>query len=399
MPEVRHANTLNNALRQFEAAEANLLKLERLWKDIESLIPNGIVFGDDGTHLDKYKAFNVILTQLPKIDDWKPTARPLEPNEIAQSRLDAAELGEVQATVSTESEIAAPGRELKEYRFLLNQKRRELIRAAVMNLIDAVDADIRAIRANLEQTPPIPITNLASEWSRLRSHISQIDTLLGSNDRPPRWGDLQRHLYFAELHDFHDIEQFDWPTAKANLRHSMYGENEPLPVQIEDLSILVRAKPTGPVTRELNWNRLTSEGFERVVFSLITGEKGYENPQWLTSTSAPDRGRDLSVEQVIQDPLAGTTRRRVIIQCKHWQEHSVAVNDIESLQGQMRLWEPPKVDILIIATSGRFTSDAVALVERYNQADLALKILMWPESHLEMLLASRPALIAEFGLR
>jgi hypothetical protein len=65
----------------------------------------------------------------------------------------------------------------------------------------------------------------------------------------------------------------------------------------------------------------------------------------------------------------------------------------------MKLWEPPRVDILIIATSGRFTTDAIQYVENINQSDTALHIELWAESHLEMLLASRPALIGEFGLR
>ena len=65
----------------------------------------------------------------------------------------------------------------------------------------------------------------------------------------------------------------------------------------------------------------------------------------------------------------------------------------------MTLWEPPRVDVLVIATSGRFTTDAVAGIERHRQSDHALRIEMWAESPLEMLLAARPALIAEFGLR
>jgi hypothetical protein len=55
--------------------------------------------------------------------------------------------------------------------------------------------------------------------------------------------------------------------------------------------------------------------------------------------------------------------------------------------------------VQIIATSGRFTSDAVAIIEKHNLSDSALRIEMWPESHLERLLASRPAIIAEFSLR
>lgn len=179
----------------------------------------------------------------------------------------------------------------------------------------------------------------------------------------------------------------------------MYGETEPVPVGIEDLGALVSAKPTGPVATRLKWDSLTEEEFERLIFALISSENGYENPEWLMRTNAPDRGRDLSVYRVHSDALSGTIRQRVIIQCKHWQSRSVAPADIAVLKEQMNLWEPPRVEIHIIATSGRFTSDAVAVVEKHNQSDSALRIEMWPESHLERLLASRPAIIAEFGLR
>lgn len=128
-------------------------------------------------------------------------------------------------------------------------------------------------------------------------------------------------------------------------------------------------------------------------------ESGYENPEWLMKTNAPDRGRDLSVYRIYTDSLGGTIRQRVIIQCKNWQAKSVGPLEIATLKEQMKLWEPPRVDIHVIATSGRFTSDAVAIVEKHNQSDSALRIEMWPESHLERLLASRPGIIAEFGLR
>jgi hypothetical protein len=39
------------------------------------------------------------------------------------------------------------------------------------------------------------------------------------------------------------------------------------------------------------------------------------------------------------------------------------------------------------------------MVEQHNQADRALNISMWPENHLERLLAARPHLIAQFGLK
>jgi len=165
------------------------------------------------------------------------------------------------------------------------------------------------------------------------------------------------------------------------------------------LGALAATSPKGPVTTRLSWESLDAEAFERLIFNIIVGEAVYKDPQWLMRTNAPDRGRDLSVYRVHEDSLSGTLRQRIIIQCKHWMNKSVSVDEIATLKEQVKLWEPPLVDCVIIATSGRFTSDAVALIEKHNQSGQSPHIEMWPESHLEMLLASRPALIAEFQLR
>jgi hypothetical protein len=72
---------------------------------------------------------------------------------------------------------------------------------------------------------------------------------------------------------------------------------------------------------------------------------------------------------------------------------------ITALKDQMKLWEPPRVDELIVVSSGRFTTDAVDYIERHNRGCEAMRIEMWPNSQLERLLANRPELIADFHLR
>ena len=108
-----------------------------------------------------------------------------------------------------------------------------------------------------------------------------------------------------------------------------------------------------------NWAVLTEDEFERLIFALIANEQGYENPQWLMKTKAPDRGRDLSVTRIVHDSLSGTTRQRVIIQCRHREDKSVSVQDIATLKEQVKLWDKPRVDVLVVATTGRFSADAV----------------------------------------
>lgn len=393
-------SSLNAALRHFEAAEANLVKAEKVLADIDAAIPQGIVFGDNADYESNCRSFEALLTALPKIDEWKPSIFLMELDEIAQNRLDAREVGEVECIISVERHISEPSKLLREYRHRFNQKRRELIRDALAELIDLIDANLRALSTLLESDLKSNDVVAHNDFEDLRVRIAQIDTLLGSSvTKPPRWSDLHRHLHFGMLGDIHDIIEHDWPSVKAGLRKSMYGEKEPVPVEVEDLGTLVSARPRGPVATSLKWESLSDEQFERLLFVLISSEQGYENPEWLMKTNAPDRGRDLSVHRIYSDPLGGTLRQRVIIQCKHWQSKSVGPSEIATLKEQMKLWEPPRVDIHVIATSGRFTSDAVSLIEKHNHSDSALRIEMWPESHLERLLASRPAIIAEFSLR
>lgn len=395
MPE----SSLNSALRQFEAVEANLLKAEKVLAEIVAAIPSGIFFGDDPDYESNCMTFDALLAGLPKIDGWKPEIHLMELDEIAQNRLDAQEVGEIECQISVERGINEPSKLLREYRHRFNQKRRELVRDSLGQLIDAIDKNVTILSDALKQDPESDDVIFHDDFEALKGSVDQIETLLGSAPKPPRWGDLRRHIRFGQLGDVHDIVAMDWPSVRAGLRKSLYGEKEPIPIEIDDLGTLVRTKPKGPVATRLNWSNLSDEEFERLLFVLISDEKSYENPEWLMRTNAPDRGRDLSAYRVYSDPLGGTVRQRVVIQCKHWLSRSVGASEIVLLKEQMKLWEPPRVDVHVIATSGRFSSDAVAIVEKHNNSDSALRIEMWPESHLERLLASRPAIIAEFGLR
>jgi len=392
-------STMNAALRQFETVEANLAKAERLLEAIQGAIPQGISFGSNSDYENNCHYFEGLYAALPKIKGWKQEITLMELDEIAQGRLDAQEVGEIECVISVERSIEEPSKLLRQYRLRFDQMRRELVRDALGDLISGVDECIQA----LSLLPEPSERGLKVSHERvdvLRGNVAQINVLMGSSmSKPPRWGDLNRHLGFGLYGDLQDIIRHDWPAAKAGLHTSMYGDNEPMPVDIEDLETLISAKPRGTVATKLKWESLTEEQFERLIFALVATEPGYENAAWLTKTEAPDRGRDVSVFRVQVDSLGGTMRQRVIIQCKHWLSKSVGIAEIATLREQMKTWEPPRVDVHVIATSGRFTSDAILAVEKHNHSDSALRIEMWPESHLELLLAARPALIAEFGLR
>jgi hypothetical protein len=388
-----------DALQKFEAAEANLVKLERLWEELQSLFPSGLTLGENPEYEDRSRSFELVLAALPKIDGRRPKITLPDIDGVVQTRFDYMELGEPLAEAQFEASLWADGREIREYRFRLNQKRRALIRDALVEVIDQIDADLRAIREEVGE--PEPVEKISSPlWDQLREHVDQIEVLLGSSvQMPPRWYVFQRHLSFRQAGDLHDIELHDWPAVKQGLRKGLYGVNEPIPVAVDDLAGLVASRPRGPITTELEWSNLDDAGFERLLFALISDEPGYENPEWLMRTRAPDRGRDLSVMRVTTDKLSGTRRERMVIQCKHWLTKSVGLPEVSTSKEQTTLWTDPRVDVLVIATSGRFTADAVQWIERHNNGGTLPRIEMWAESHLERVLASRPPLIAEFKLR
>jgi len=271
--------TFYEAIEQFEVVEANLLKLEKLCDQIEKLIPTGISFGATPDYEDKCRSAKLIVEHMPQIDGWSMNFDFYDLDAIAQTRIDLLELMEPSAEIAFENSLQEPSRQIREYRFKYNRKRRELIRGALEKAINQVDQLIRETRQiveGMDVNKSIPDTNL----NELRTHFKEITTLMGSSiPRPRRWGDMSRHLSFGLVGDFDDIENFDWPTAKVDLRQNLYGQDEPKPIKITDFGQLVSSKPTGPIPTKLNWKNLNDEQFERLIFSLITTEPGYENPE------------------------------------------------------------------------------------------------------------------------
>jgi len=391
---------LNNALRQFEIVQANVAKLQRLWSQIAQMLPEGTSIGfpgDPSEYRRLVRRFDHIVERLPTIDCHRLECEFTDPDDVLGNTFDYAEIGEPFAHLSYVSSLHEPGERLDEYAFRVAAKRRQLARDAAEGMTHEIESVIAILGSVAESKQPGDKME-SEDWERLRTLVKSIDTLLGNAiERPARWSDLCRHLKFAERHDFDDIVEHDWPAVRNGLEAALYDQDEPIPVDVDDLGDLVASRPSGPVATELNWGSLTDSGFERLVFNLVDRTEGYENPEWLTHTNAPDRGRDVSVNRVVHDALAASRRARIIIACK--KQKSVSLPEVAKLKEQMTLWEPPRVDELIVATSGRFTTDAVQWIERHNQADNLLRIEMWPESHLERLLAERPELIAEFGLR
>lgn len=283
-----------------------------------------------------------------------------------------------------------------EYRFRFEQARAALVRNQVTEVTAMIDDVVRDVDA---------MDGLADwrgedRWSELAGLVSRLERLAG--DLVPgkaRWNDLRRHLSFGHSCDLSDIAVMDWPSLREEVQLSLYSDHEPLPVAVDDLTDLVKARPSGPVSSRLDWTQIDAAGFEGVVFELVRRTSGYENVNWLMKTNAADRGRVIEAYRVVRDPLTGVRRYRVIIQCKHWQQRSIGKGELIECIESVKPREPPLIDVLIIATTGRFSQDAIAIAEKHDRERTLPAIEPWPDSHLETLLPRRPSLAAQFKLR
>lgn len=379
-----------------DRAAANLAKLQAIWDRAEPMIPSSPQRGTNSEYEDLRRAWTSLLAGLPPIDGFTITEELPDIDAAGQAFIDYLEIGE--PAFALMNALEQPGHQLDEYRFKLAQARRRAIHDRLDDLMSTINAALGQITDSIawdsSDRVDDPRTKVVEE------SISEIERLLGdTTDRKGRWGDLHRHLRFSEGHDWHDIAEMDWPSVRADVEAASLSESDPLSVPTVDLGVAASAKPAGGASIGLHWPVLNDDGFERLLFDLLRGFPSYQNVEWLMKTRAPDRGRDLSAERVIRDD-GGTTRTdRVIVQAKHWTSKSVAPSDITNTLAALPLWEPPVVRTLVIATSGRFTTDAVGIVEKHNADGKLPFIELWADSRLETQLSQRPDLIASYGLR
>ena len=380
---------LSAALDQFDRTLSNVTRLQKLWQEYEEHIPTGISFGLDTTETDDIRRqFADTVRSLPAINDERLDVELMALDDISQDRFDAGELDFLDAKRSVEDSVYLPERELGKYRYQVIRARRKLIGNHIDNIVARVD---NLLRLTCEIEGGRQFLEITDGWSQLRETIAELDRLLGPDMlSETRLGDLNRHLYFAEVHDLRDIVEMDWPNVRPALIELIF-DHDPLPVTVDDLGALVDSRPNGPVTSKLEWDRLDSESFERLIFDLLLSADGYENVEWLMKTNAPDRGRDLSATRITVDQLSGTKRASVLLQCKHWLTRSIGVAEIVTLLGEVELWLRPFV-VVVVVTSGRFTQDAVQWRETREASGVVPSVEFWPESHLEHLLASRPTI-------
>ena len=391
-----HSMEMAELLRVFDRTAANLKKLEGVWSRAKSFMPDGPAAGTDPEYEDLRRSWMDLLEGLPPIEGWRIEDGLPDIDELGQDFLGWAEAGEFPWPVW--AAIEKPGNDLAEYRYKFNKARRVAVRDRLQQLIMLIDSDLPILLDNVERTSSEVLAGDVRD--RLVEAFSEVERLMGDSSRQSdRWNALYRHLHFGHGQDWHDIRELDWPSAKSDVIAAGRNDADPLPVPDIDLGYSAAKKLTGTATSALPWDLLSDEGFERLLFDLLQSLDGHQNVQWLQRTRAADRGRDLSCERVIEDGAGGIRTERVIVQAKHWQTKSVGLQEISSNVEYMRLIPPPVVRVLVFATSGAFTLDAIEWSERRNEEGNAPYIELWPHSRLESMLANHPELAASHGLR
>jgi hypothetical protein len=387
---------IEELLNAMDRAAANLAKLENVWQRAERFIPTGPARGSNPEYDDLRRAWMDLLPGLPMIDGWTITDPLPNIDQLGQEFLDYAEISQPPWPVYEAGE--KPGDDLAEYRYRLNRARRRAARERLGQLSAAIDSTLPRL---LVGVPRGSLDRLEGpEADMITAAVNELERLIGNTIvRRGRWGDLHRHLYFGQGHDWHDIHEMDWPSVRADLEGAMLSDIDPVPVPDIDLGTAAAGDLTGTATIALPWGRLNDDGFERLLYDLLRDLPDHQNVQWLMQARAPDKGRDLSLDRVLRDSTGAVRTERVIVQAKHWLKKSVGPVEVAATAASVKLWQPPVVRGLIIATSGRFTADGVAAAEQHNNDGNMPLIDLWPESRLETLLAQRPYLAAAHGLR
>ncbi|MFE6816129.1 restriction endonuclease [Streptomyces sp. NPDC057677] len=387
---------LEELLRAMDRTAANLKKLDSVWERAKPFIPTGPQLSADAQYEGLRAAWVDLLPGLPPIDGWTITAPLPDIQDMGQAFIDCLEISVPPTHVHDAGE--KPGVDLAAYRYRLDRARRRAARSRLEQLVSTVDA---ALPLAVEGTVRDSLERLENEeTAKIEAAVGEIARLLGEDaESIDRWWDLLRHMRFSQGHDWHDIVEFDWPAVRAGIEAKALGDSDPLPVPDIDLGQAASGNLTGAATLALPWERLGDDGFERLLYDLLRDIPEHQNVEWLMHTRAPDRGRDLSMDRVLRDGSGGVRTERVIVQAKHWLSRSVNATAVAEAATAGKLWTSPLVRGIVIATSGRFTSDAVAWAERHNSDGHAPYIELWPDSRLETLLAQRPHIAAAHGLK
>lgn len=389
---------LEKILSAFDRAQANVDRLQSVWDRAREFIPTGPAAGSNPEYDNHARAWSDLIGALPAVDGYRISAELPDIDHIGRSFLGYAEISE--HPFSVWEEIERPERELAEYAYRLGRARRRAVRERLEVLTGRVGVLLGDIKDHVDRAALDRSARLETrETQEVAKAVDEIERLIGdSSERTGRWGDLHRHLRFSEPHDWDDIRSLDWPSVLEDIEAAGFADTDPLAIDIDDLGAAASGDISGKATSALNWDAVSDAAFERVLFDLLQAFPAHHNVKWLTKTNAPDRGRDLSFDRSIETPTGEVRTESVMVQAKHWRSKSVPPDELAKVVAQAETW-PSAFHVVIVATSGRFTTDAVTWAEKRAKSGSRPDVELWCDADLERLLARHPSIAAAHGLR
>ncbi|GAA1602776.1 hypothetical protein GCM10009742_58860 [Kribbella karoonensis] len=103
---------VNELLDAIDRASANLTKLEGVWARAQPSLPTGPALGTTPEYEDLQRTWMDLLGGLPPVDGWTITAPLPDMNELGQTYLDYADIGELPTSAWEAAE--QPGRDLQD---------------------------------------------------------------------------------------------------------------------------------------------------------------------------------------------------------------------------------------------------------------------------------------------
>ncbi|MEU0478684.1 hypothetical protein ABZ260_05770 [Streptosporangium sp. NPDC006013] len=232
---------LSSALTAYDRVALNLDKLDRVWQRMRALVPEGayIDAGSDDCILygELAESWMTIAKSLPAIGGWRLEAAIIDYTAIGQTRLDYLELGEQEGLFAFEEQVGAPATEAARYRHKLARARQKLVRQRAAELVQTVDQLLTSVPAQPDQQ--LPKLDTDQIIATIGEAVDEIERLLGDAlAGGPRQSDLHRHLYFGKPHDLRDIATMDWPAFRPHVEIALYSDEDPVPIDVEDLASL-----------------------------------------------------------------------------------------------------------------------------------------------------------------
>lgn len=179
------------------------------------------------------------------MNGWTITDPLPDMDDVGRAFIDYAEIAELPR--GAWDAVEQPTRDLAEYKYPLGRARRRAARERLRQLVTAIDVELQQLLMNVPRNSTVVLTGPVAD--ELRSTVGEIERLIADTvERRGRLGDLHRHLHFGEGHDWHDINEFDWPTVKPDIEAGAFTDVDPLPVPEIDIGEAAADTFVGAVT-------------------------------------------------------------------------------------------------------------------------------------------------------